>query len=148
MKILFVCTGNTCRSPMAELIMRDIAEDEGLSVDVDSAGIFAANGAQISMQAAAELKERGIDAYAKRSKRVTEEMVEGADLVLCMGDGHRRMLVESYPKEADKIKTLAEYVGESRDVKDPYGGDYDTYRRCADRIEGLVDKLIKKINAR
>ncbi|CAM4368402.1 MAG: low molecular weight protein arginine phosphatase [Paenibacillus macerans] len=109
MRILFVCTGNTCRSPMAEGLLRKLARERGLDVEVRSAGVAAIKGASMSMHAEAVLKERGItDAF--ESTPLHAELAEWADLILTLTQGHKRQVVYTFPHAADKIYTLKEFV--------------------------------------
>ncbi|MGZ7445637.1 low molecular weight protein arginine phosphatase [Paenibacillus sp. TH7-28] len=109
MRILFVCTGNTCRSPMAEGLLRKIARERGLDVEVRSAGVAAAKGASMSMHAEAVLKDRGI-ADAFESTPLQAELARWADLILTLTQGHKRQVVYTFPHTADKIYTLKEFV--------------------------------------
>lgn len=109
MRILFVCTGNTCRSPMAEGMLRKLARDRGLDVQVRSAGVAAMKGASISRHAEAILRDRGItDAF--ESTPIDAELTDWADLVLTLTQGHKRQVIHTFPDAADKIFTLKEYV--------------------------------------
>lgn len=109
MRILFVCTGNTCRSPMAEGMLRKLARDRGLDVEVRSAGVAAMKGNSISHHAGAVLRDRGItDAF--ESTPLHAELADWADLILTLTQGHKRQVIHSFPGTADKIFTLKEYV--------------------------------------
>ena len=142
MNILFVCTGNTCRSAMAAAIMDKIAREKNLDVRIESAGIFAGDGAPASENAAEALKDYGIDLSYHRSKPVTRELIGQCDLILTMTDGHKNAL----KKAADgKIFTLAEYAGEDKDISDPFGGDLETYKKCAGEIYGLLEKAAERL---
>lgn len=109
MRILFVCTGNTCRSPMAEGLLRKLARERGLDVQVRSAGVAAMEGAPISRHAEAVLRDHGIaDSFA--STPLYAELAEWADLILTLTQGHKRQVVHTYPGTAEKIYTLKEFV--------------------------------------
>lgn len=108
-RILFVCTGNTCRSPMAQGILQTIASEEGLQVDIRSAGVFASEGTPISSYAEMILKERGYN-ETLRSSRVTDELMEWADLILTMTMQHKQHVTMQYPESIEKVFTLKEYV--------------------------------------
>lgn len=109
MRILFVCTGNTCRSPLAEGLLRKIVRERGLDVKVLSAGVAAMKGASMSMHAEAVLKDRGIvDKFESTPLHV--ELAEWADLILTLTQGHKRQVVYTFPHTADKIYTLKEFV--------------------------------------
>lgn len=141
MNILFVCTGNTCRSAMAAAIMNKIALDNDLDVRIDSAGIFAEEGLKASENAVLALNEIGIDLSEHRTKGISEELINSSDLILTMTEGHKRLLKTTAPKE---IFTLLEYAGGSGDVFDPYGGDLEEYRETAKEIyDALVDAAEK-----
>ncbi|EES74732.1 low molecular weight phosphotyrosine protein phosphatase [Paenibacillus sp. oral taxon 786 str. D14] len=115
MRILFVCTGNTCRSPMAEGMLRKLARDRGLDVEVRSAGVAAMKGASISRHAEAVLRDRGIkDTF--ESTPLYAELAEWADLILTLTQGHKRQVIHSFPETADKIFTLKEYVEEDASI--------------------------------
>lgn len=156
MRVLFVCTGNTCRSPMAEGIMRKLAAERGLEVEVRSAGVAASPGVPMSRHAEAVLRDKGI-ADRISSTPLHPELVEWADLILALTEGHKRHIRSSFPKAMDKVYTLKEYVGDAKDdglgmlmgaydISDPYGGSREDYDRTAAEIAAALDKLLNKLD--
>ena len=137
MKILFVCTGNTCRRAMAAAMMDDIAVKNDLDVVIDSAGIFASIGECAAENAILAMKKRDIDLSLHRTKPLTDELIDMADVILTMTSAHK-MLIEGMAK--DKVFTLMEYAGGEGDIPDPYGGDLEEYEETAEKIyDALVD---------
>ncbi|MGN0162214.1 MAG: low molecular weight protein arginine phosphatase [Candidatus Ornithomonoglobus sp.] len=137
MKILFVCTGNTCRSAMAAAMMNDIAVKNDLNVLIDSAGVFAGIGEKASDEAIQAMKKRGIDLTGHRTKPLTDELINMADIILTMTKAHKQLILNYAP---DKIKTLLEYAGDDGDISDPFGGDLEEYEETAAQIyDALVD---------
>ncbi|MCS1352308.1 low molecular weight protein arginine phosphatase [Mechercharimyces sp. CAU 1602] len=114
--ILFVCTGNTCRSPMAEVLLKEKARKKGLHLTVHSAGVAAVSDLSMSEHAQIVLREKGLDGSGHRSQTVTTELIQAADLVLTMTMTHKEILVRSYPQYLDKIYTLREYVQRDKQV--------------------------------
>lgn len=137
MNILFVCTGNTCRSPMAAYIMDKIAVENDLDVLIESAGIFAEPEQKASENAVLAMRDMGIDISEHRTQPVTEELLKRADIILTMTEG-QKMMIAQYAK--DKVYTLLEYSGSKGDISDPYGGDLEEYKETAQEIyDALVD---------
>jgi tRNA threonylcarbamoyl adenosine modification protein (Sua5/YciO/YrdC/YwlC family) len=146
--ILFVCTANICRSPMAEKLFNHYAMERELDYAGDSCG-FMGNGHSISAGSLQVLLERGIaDAVDHESKEITPELVSGSRLILTMEQKHRDDIRRREPEQAGKVFTLNEYLGEPGDVEDPYGSELDNYRKVFavidDRIKRLIDKLENK----
>ncbi|MFC3039617.1 low molecular weight protein arginine phosphatase [Virgibacillus xinjiangensis] len=108
MKILFVCTGNTCRSPMAEALLKKKVPD----AEVQSAGIFAGKNQRANINAIQALKEKGVDAE-HLSQPVTSKLLQWADIVLTMTTQHKQSLIMEYPNFQDKYFTLKEYVSDT-----------------------------------
>lgn len=107
-RILIVCTGNTCRSPMAEAMLRKLAGDNGLPVEVRSAGVSAMNGLPISRHAAETLRKRGVP-LPGASSSLTSAEAEWADWILTMTSGHKQAVIERFPAAAGKTYTLKEF---------------------------------------
>ncbi|MGI6084061.1 MAG: low molecular weight protein arginine phosphatase [Acetivibrionales bacterium] len=149
-RIIFVCTGNTCRSPMAEAIFKDIIKEKGIdeNFEVSSAGVYAFDGDPASYQAIEVMKkEFGIDIKTHRAKVLDDLDIENADLILTMTKRHREMIVDIYPEWSSKVHVLKEFAGieGDTDVIDPFGQDYYGYKNCAEEIEGLLLEVLDKI---
>ncbi|SIS72705.1 protein-tyrosine phosphatase [Alicyclobacillus vulcanalis] len=150
MHILFVCTGNTCRSPMAAAFLRRRVEERGLPWRVDSAGLMAMDGAPMTEHAANALSRRQVRAEGHQAKRLTREMLRESDLVLTMSRSHRDALVQVFPELADKVYTLYAFAHdvperEAQDVADPFGGGEAEYEACASQLADLVDLAFERL---
>ncbi|HWO78121.1 MAG TPA: low molecular weight protein arginine phosphatase [Bacillus sp. (in: firmicutes)] len=138
-RLLFVCTGNTCRSPMAAAIMNQ------LGIEAKSAGIFAAAGSDASPHTKQVLSENNIE-YKHASQPVTPEILDWATHILTMTENHKWHLLSSYPSVQDKTFTIREFVDESGDVIDPFGGSLEEYRQTFSELNELMKKVIKKLD--
>lgn len=149
MNILFVCSGNTCRSPLAEAIARRMFEVAGRNdVEVSSAGIQAWDGSSASDGSILVGLERGLDLSTHRSRMITPELVAATDLILVMAPQQVERIKEINP--AANVHLLAGYAtGEraGRTVQDPFGGDLDSYRETANDLERELSGLIERIPA-
>lgn len=152
-KICFVCTGNTCRSPMAEAVFRKLYSSGDFFINISgmyppgnipfsdieacSAGLFPTEGQKISDNAILALENRGIIAesdrgiYEHRAKRLTKRMLSESDKIVCMTSSHAFSAIQSFPAYASKIFSFP------RDVADPFGGDLDEFLACLDDIIAL-----------
>ncbi len=137
MRIVFVCTGNTCRSPMAEALLRQKYPHH----EVISAGLSVLFPSPAAENACRVMEDYGLDLSSHRSRQLTASMVTDADLVLTMTRGHKAILHTLFPSQKEKIHSLCEYAGQSGDVEDPFGGDLDVYRECAGKILELCEVL-------
>lgn len=149
LKIVFVCTGNTCRSPLAEALARRMADERGVRVAFASAGTGAAMGAPATDAAMLVGLERGVDLSRHRSRPLLPEDVSGSDtLVLALAESHVPG-VRAVAPEA-RLALLDEYGSRgasSRSVSDPFGGSLDDYRRAADSIESMLGPLLDRVAA-
>ena len=139
-KLLFVCTGNVCRSPMAVGIMRKQLRRDGLEneVIVASAGVRALDGHAASPPAVAVLAEQGIDITQHIAHTIDEQELRAQDLVLVMEEQHRHSLFHLAPEESHKVYLLSEMSGRHLDIADPYGRDETAYRAAAALLTELI----------
>lgn len=130
-RVLMVCTGNTCRSPLAEVLLRKLRPEW----EVRSAGVMAGVG-PASKNSLAVAAQRGLNLNEHRSQRVSQPLLDWADEVICMTEGHRQVLQQSYPDS--KAKTLG------REISDPVGQSLAVYQRCADQIEAALQDWLSQ----
>lgn len=149
MKVLFVCSGNICRSPMAAEYLRHLAARSGMShLVVDSAGLLGINDAPVTTEARQAAMESGLDLTAHRSKGISKADVQTADVVVVMTLDHleemerrfpdgtpRRYLIRAFEKGPDPVGSAAE-------LDDPIGEDLETYQQCFAVIRDCLDHLV------
>ena len=141
-RVLFICTGNTCRSPMAEALFLHRQGDMGWNAR--SAGVFADSGSPASRNAVAAMAELGIDLTGHQSQPVTPLMVKESDLIITMSAGHAAHICDRFPEVGNKV-FLINAFGTSKvpaDVSDPFGGSLNTYKRTRDEIDRALSDLI------
>ncbi|GGG96293.1 low molecular weight protein arginine phosphatase [Staphylococcus pragensis] len=134
MKIIFVCTGNTCRSPIAESIGKTILPND----TIESRGLFAVNGQSVTPESLEVILEH--DLPEPTSAQQFSESDLDSDLILTMTQSHKAQLINAYGENIP-VYTLSEYVGENEEVDDPFGGSIDTYRYTFNQLYSLIHKL-------
>ncbi len=151
-RIMFVCTGNTCRSSMAEGIMKNLIKNSRLEneVYISSSGTGVNISLPASGNAVSALEELGIDISGHWSKPITKELIEDSDLILGMTEAHKNHVLKITPKAKEKTFTLIEYTmgGKKGDIADPYFMDLETYRNIRDEIMKYLELLLAKINGK
>lgn len=146
-RVLFICTGNICRSPAAEGLLKDRLRQKGLTDwDVESAGTWTVDGRPATSHVVQLMAERKIDLTSHRSRGVDRQMIEQADLVLVMTQGHAEALRLEFPDQSEKIYLLSEMKdGRRYDIEDPYGGSLEEYLTCVDELEELINEGLEQI---
>ena len=138
--VLFLCTGNTCRSPMAECLLNALARERGADVRAASAGLCAPDGAPASEGALFAMRRRGLTLEGHRARTVTRALLEGADLAVCMGESHRAALRARFPGLTTPLLAF-----DDPPVSDPFGGDAAAYERAAGDIARQLPPLLEAL---
>lgn len=149
--IILVCTGNTCRSPMGEVLLKQhlarrlgcsLSELEDRGVVVLSAGTAAATGMRAAPEAIAAMRERGLDLSQHESQPLSDRLVRFADVILTMTRGHRQTILEQWPEAEGRVHLISGGRGE---VSDPIGGPLELYRQCADQLDAYLSQWAQQL---
>ena len=142
-KLLFICTGNTCRSPMAAGLMNLLLGRAGLTgYCAESAGFAANPGDPASRNAVEAMAEIGVDLKPHRARRAAELDLSSYEAVYVMDEGKKRMLAAAFPQIAEKVKSLG------NGVPDPFGGSLDDYRRCRNSMAAALRSVVDGLRRR
>lgn len=141
MNIIFVCTGNTCRSPMAEGLFKKILQEQKKeNILVSSAGLSVPVSAPASQNTITVMKEQGIDLQQHRAQQLTAAMLADADRIYVMTGQQQQILQALYPQFAKKIQQLS-----NAQISDPFGQDVQAYRTCAEQIRQALIKIAEDL---
>jgi protein-tyrosine-phosphatase len=143
--VLFVCTANMCRSPLAQGLFQAALAANAQDWRVESAGIDAIEGSPASQKTLHILGERGIDLSAHRARQIDRSLMEQFDLILVMEHRHKAILQSRFPQFAAKVFLLSEMVGDENEIADPVGGSLEDYRAVANQIESIFQRGFQRI---
>ena len=147
-KIMFICTGNICRSAMAEKLLKKKAEELKLKIQVYSCGTSTISGDKPTQEAIEVMEERDINLKPHRATNIIDSNIQEMDLILCATSMHKNVVSDMYPELKEKVFTIKEYAGEiaeGLDIQDPFGYGKMKYEKCAQELEKSIDKIIKKL---
>ena len=140
--VLFVCTGNTCRSPIAAALANNIFLKREIAAVAISCGIFAVPGASASKNAMEVLKKGwGIDVLGHQASVTCDADLAKADIIITMTAGHKNHISLHHPEYIGKVHAVGELCPDKRDIDDPFGGDVDVYMQCAKQIESFLENF-------
>ena len=149
MKIMFICTGNICRSAMAHrMLEKRLKEQNKKDVEVYSCGIWAYDGNIPTDEGITTMKDYGIDLSTHRATYIKNSNIKKMDVILCATVNHKRNVVSMYPELKDKVFTMKEYAGfpeNDVNISDPWGYGLNVYKNCAKEIEICIEKIMQKI---
>ena len=146
-KILFVCTGNTCRSPMAAGLLKKIAGETQWPVEVQSAGLAAFAGIPAAPEAVEACREKGVDISAHQTQPLSKNLVMESDFILTMTQKHKEMILRKMPALQEKVSMLSEFAGAgAEDVEDPVNQPIEVYRKTLGQMEGYLRNLGDKLS--
>lgn len=147
-KIMFVCTGNICRSAMADKLLSKRVQEENLDIEVYSCGTFAEQGDYPTAEAIEVMQEYDVDMKGHRATNIRKSNIEQMDLILCATTNHKNMVGQLYPNLQGKTYTMKEFIEDTEkgiDIADPWGFDIVVYRKCAAEISKIIEKIIDKM---
>ncbi len=146
--ILVVCTANICRSPVGEILLKTKLDSADLSDwTVSSAGTWAESGDPAARFSSVLMAERGLNIRSHRSQPTSEEVVQQADLILCMETNHLRQLQKKFPVYKHRIYTIRQMVNKRGSVRDPYGGSQEAYAQMVAELDDLIERGFPRIQA-
>ncbi len=139
--ILFVCTANICRSPIAMGLLKNMLDEKQVEGDwrVESAGTWGLEGDPAAAGSQAVMDSLGIDISDHRARSVNYDLLDSVDLILTMENGHKEALCVEFPAFSERIYMLSEMAGDKSDIEDPYGGAYNAYEGAAQDIQQYLD---------
>ncbi len=145
-RVVFVCTGNTCRSSMAEALFRKMLQDLGKQdeIQVESYGIAAVEGQPASEYARKVMEMEGIDLKGHKARQFREEVLD-ADLILTMTQSHKDYIVNRFPKAKGKVFLLGEFVGDYSEISDPFGQGIEVYEKVAKELKEKMSKILERL---
>ncbi len=142
MNIIFVCTGNTCRSPMAEGYFKNLCKNANKKdITISSAGLFANEDFMPSQQSVQVMQNYEIDIRDYKSTQLSMDLIKNADLIITMTDGHKNQILQYSPESEEKIHLLLEYANKQTNVADPFGGTFEIYNVCFNEMKEALDNL-------
>lgn len=147
MKIMFICTGNICRSAMAHKMLEKRAKEEGKDIEVYSCGVYAEDGDIPTNEGIQVMKEYGIDLSKHRATNIKNSNIKDMDVILCATKRHKEAVIYMYPELKERIYTMKEFAGFNKndlDISDPWGYGIGVYRNCAKEIEDCIDKYLQR----